>query len=470
MQIAKITEDNAMQERKKLFFSNKEKENNIFRIYFLNGDATWIWYFNEDRLRQDLQTEITISHFDEKELRLMVIFFKRLYLLIMEYQSNRDDKGTKCAYFLVKITMNLWAKFTFLLYLDKDKQLFEQLHKYPQPSLVEEVEKIVVKMPPEIEEKEVQRYIDKLLRKFENEKPDYNLPTEERSLLEHAFYGEALIDPSKEFRNFVSYSDKTSQTWDDTFYAPYNSIVNGSMMGKSKYLYELGKRRFMIFCCLRKTEAGIPMPTPHIKDFLLQRFKNRDEVLMRFCAYQLVCLRQLTMFIKEKSQDRNIKNSEVPLLWLKYHYKDDIEKFWKNVCDEIIELEAIWREEKLKLDKLITNVVKPEFSHWTTEFQNAVLFLNGRFLKDKDQSKNYNVPCNLFYAYDEAETLLKSSLTDTKDEVHTNFYYARLALAAFPYSVHTGVGILAYFVDTSSSVPKFSPADAKIFDNSLRLG
>ncbi len=269
--------------------------------------------------------------------------------------------------------------------------------------------------------------------------------------IETAFNSRNLVILEKAFDNQLA--DQTNNTksveilaetimnvgekWDSNTYAsPTFTIINASMMGKSRHIKELSSRMFVISICLRgKDSMGIPVRTPHVCEFFSESFfyNRKLFVLHRFVVFISVCLKMLNEFIdKYNGETENICSA-----WFKHQ---DV-TFWKRV------------EWQVKSSKMIAN-----HDNYCLENNEAINdpFDHHRLLREV--IGNWSRDKCVTFAFDESRCLAKPLFENGKS---TFLSFLRLAFSCVPNKI---VGV---FLDTISHLETWYPSQFE--DPSFRL-
>jgi hypothetical protein len=142
-------------------------------------------------------------------------------------------------------------------------------------------------------------------------------------------------DNSDSLGRLEQFLKKCIAAWDPSKYlSPYTTLVGPSMIGKSKHMFEIGKRIVSFNICLRQTGAGFPFRSS-IATKLLANENNPWKTTIFYVAFICKCLVHLKNQLNSNSL-RNLDdfkyewiNSQVP----KVADDETEKKFWKDVMD-----------------------------------------------------------------------------------------------------------------------------------------
>ena len=166
------------------------------------------------------------------------------------------------------------------------------------------------------------------------------------------------LDPFELVPDYVRELRENMKKWVNsplTFNAPYTSIFNASMTGKSRLIKEIAKKIPMVYICLRQYNDGYPEASPNIvtnifksPDYSSQATveSNEANIVLSFLAFFLSLLQHLKKWCKKYDAKDDTQREKLRKdLWLflaePQKSDDDRDEFWRKVsldtrrlCDE----------------------------------------------------------------------------------------------------------------------------------------
>ena len=255
--------------------------------------------------------------------------------------------------------------------------------------------------------------------------------------------------------------------WADAsdFYAPYISLLNASMTGKSRTMAELCSQGvFVVTTCFR-VESGDwyqPPRTPYIADWASKPYDDLPLFSAQACTYFEKCLDRLLGFLEEAEKDKSSLTGKERRVELATRWSQEaINSIWSEFS-QAIDGEVV-REEHHE-DEEVARLSEEDKARQIMASRREDLISSGVAERIKEKLEGLcgqqldATEVHVVFAFDEAMQIVKAS---------GNFQALRRAMRILP-DGGDSVNAFCVVTDTVSTITNFSPPNDKPFSARAR--
>ena len=268
-----------------------------------------------------------------------------------------------------------------------------------------------------------------------------------------AAFAAEYLDPCNAVEYYVQQLQMWMTEWQhysSRYNAPYTSVVNASMMGKSRLMKQIAVEIPTLYICLRENDDGYPSQSsaslstyltkpPYSSTNSLEANENDVELhlLALFCAMFEILCGWCNEYNPSQENDRKRLRER---LW--YHLAEDEnkpsrEKFWDSVVSNAKKSASNNEDEEKIMKKLLAS--------WE-------MLMPYLFVKSGDPM--------LLIVWDEARTLVNTAIDGTENEkLLSIFRFTRRTCRKIGCTggLPTTLRVFSIFTDTSSRLANFQP-------------
>jgi hypothetical protein len=274
-----------------------------------------------------------------------------------------------------------------------------------------------------------------------------DIPDESQKALQDGF-SKYYIDPhrfvKKAANRIMQDMTKYCQASEDTYIAPYTSLVTSSMMGKTRLMKELTKHLPVVYLCLRnRTSSGYPSTTPKVVEWIQEgtcgslgvssnAVHDRDFILpsLKFSMFLLSLFKHLTRLLVDVNL---LQSLGVKLV------KDNFEWMWQFFAEESDAVTEFWT-------RVTADATTQLRSHPSRKF--ALQYLRVSFVRDLQIAYEdleiafrpyLSGTFTLLLCFDEARTLCQFSAFDGSrisetDDIYDEAVHRNAGEVVLPFS------------------------------------